>query len=174
MNEATQAACLRSKTMSRLLLMLRWIGAFVVANIVFYAVIAVGIVAIHPDPNVDNDVFFSVVAMLQFLATVLAVTLGALVVPREQRKAAALVLWIGAVAYSVWPLLKGHLGTNNFLLFSDGVVSGGVAYYLARTSLISGRKINRISDHSSQKGQPRNQEAGGDGRRAVPVRSKER
>ncbi len=132
--------------MSRLLLILRWIGAFVVAWIVFLTVIAVGISMIRPD---FGTVFAHVFEILYFLAIFLAVALGVLVVPREQRKVAALVLWILAVAYSVWPLMTGHLGPSNFLLLSEGVVGGGIVYYLARTDLFSGGKINRTSSQNS-------------------------
>jgi hypothetical protein len=159
---------------SRLLLMLRWIGAIFVAFLVLVAVTIVGFVAVGAVLGNHTDTVMTLSFVIFFTSNLLAVGIGACVVPGEQRKAAALALWILLALYAFLPpALSGHL-TGNILVFGCKVAGGGVAYFLATLSLLGGRKINRISNHSSQKGQPRNQEAGGDGKRPVPIRSMRR
>jgi hypothetical protein len=125
---------------------MRSIGAIFVAFLVLVTVTAVGAV-ISKYIGTDTALSFD---FLYFTSNFLAVVIGAYIVPREQRKTAALVLWILlAVPALLGPVLSGHLTVGNILAVGLMVAGGGVAYFLARTGLLSGRKINRVSNIGS-------------------------
>ena len=125
---------------------MRSIGAIFVASLVLVTVTVVGTVIskyIGADTALSLD-------FLYFTSNFLAVVIGAYVVPREQRKAAALVLWILlAIIAFPGPALSGHLTVGNILAIGLTVAGGGVAYFLARMGLLSGRKINHVSNIGS-------------------------
>lgn len=90
---------------------------------------------------------------LFFISCFLAVAVGALIVPPEQRKNAALALWIlSAIDAFLWPTLSGHLTLGNLYPIGIGIAGGGIAYFLVRSGLLSGRGINRVSAQNPQKG----------------------
>jgi hypothetical protein len=92
---------------------------------------------------------------LDFLPYFLAVAVGSLIVPHEQRKKAALALWIlSAINDFLWPTLSGHLTLGNLYSIGVGVAGGGIAYFLVRSGSPSGRWINLVSAQNPQKGPP--------------------
>ncbi|HLH95694.1 MAG TPA: hypothetical protein VKW08_11340 [Xanthobacteraceae bacterium] len=132
--------------MSRLLLVLRWIVAIFVAFLVLVVTTAVGFIAVPW--NQAGTVATLSFDFVNFISHFLAVGIGAYVVPGEQRKAAALALWILSSLHAVLPpALSGHL-TENILVVGCMVAGGGFAYFVARTGLLGGRKINRVSSQS--------------------------
>lgn len=118
-----------------LLLTLRWVGAFVIAFTVFFALVMLGTKVQSPDFAV-SAYGFEISTLLEIVP---AFAVGALVVPREQRKAAVLALWIFAILYYAWPLVTGHRGIYNYLLLGAAGVGGSIVYCLARTRLFGGR-----------------------------------
>jgi hypothetical protein len=92
---------------------------------------------------------------LDFFPYFSAVAVGALIVPREQRKNSALALWIlSAINHFLWPTLSGHLTLGSLYSIGAGIAGGGIAYFLVRSDSLSGRGINRVSAQNPQKGPP--------------------
>jgi|HubBroStandDraft_6_1064221.scaffolds.fasta_scaffold198687_4 hypothetical protein len=128
--------------MSRLLLILRWAAALFVALSVHFMVFALGSVIFK---YLGTDVTTTVNSAI-CIGTFLAVVLGAIVVPSEQRINATLVLCVLICAFYAWPLLTGHTRVLDIYLFGSALAGGLPAYlYLGRTGLLSGRKVNRVS-----------------------------
>jgi hypothetical protein len=128
--------------MSRLLLILRWAAALFVALSVHFMVFALGsVIYQYLDTNVLTTVNLAIC-----VGTFLAVVLGAIVVPSEQRKNATLVLCVLICAFYVWPLLTGYRRALDIYLFGSALAGGLPAYfYVGRTGLLSSSKINRVS-----------------------------
>jgi hypothetical protein len=71
----------------------------------------------------------------------------------NNEKNAALALWIlSAIDAFLWPTLSGHLTLGNLYPIGIGIAGGGIAYFLVRSGLLSGRGINRVSAQNPQKG----------------------
>jgi hypothetical protein len=135
--------------MSRLLLILRWAGALFVALSVHITVFGLGGV-IYKYLGTDAT---TTVNSAVFVGTLLAVVFGAIVVPSEQRKNATLVLCVLICAFYAWPLLTGYTRALDVYVFGSALAGGLPAYfYVGRTGLLSGRKINRVSAPGPEKG----------------------
>jgi hypothetical protein len=129
--------------MSRLGLILRWVGALLVGALVYVTV--AGLVAVI-GRQFGADPIGTIGCTIN-LATIAAVFGGTFIVPREQRKTAALIFWLLATAVPFWfvvqPALSGRFPLINFLLLFSAMIGGYVAYALVRSGLFDGRRINR-------------------------------
>lgn len=120
--------------------MLRWPGAVVVGFIAYIAAFALGYLMWRKFGGDPADASRWILA----IATCCAVLAGAFIVPRENRKAAALVLWLLALLFPVTLLLKntlaGHFTTMNLFEFAGTLFGGLPAYYVVRITLPSAPK----------------------------------
>ena len=93
--------------------------------------------------------------MLRFYCarTLVGVLAGTLIVPREKRQTAALVLWAIALLAPLWGLvqnaLAGSFGLGNFIALGGTLLGGGIAFYSLRVAG-SARRINRVSGQKLQ------------------------
>jgi|HubBroStandDraft_4_1064222.scaffolds.fasta_scaffold295276_1 hypothetical protein len=134
--------------MSRLRLILRWVGALLVAVLVHVSVLGLGALIwqhFGTDPVRTLDWTLSI-------ATFVAVLVGAIVVPRGQWKAAALAIWKLAIVYYLWFVLKnaltGHFSSAALGQFTYALLGGAAAYYAFRSGLLGGLRINSVAKKS--------------------------
>ena len=78
---------------------MRWIGAVVLAFHVYVLALVLA-TFITRQLGVESDTSIA-------LATAVAVIAGAMVVPRKQQRNAVLALWLLALLYPLWVLLRG-------------------------------------------------------------------
>jgi hypothetical protein len=132
-------------SMAHIGLVLRWIGAVCAAVIVFVIVTAIGAL-IWRRSGTDP---LSTVKWTTALAAAAAVLAGAMVVPRGQRKAAALALWMLVSAATLWFVLQdfvaGRFSLANFTTFCFALLGGFIVYYSILSGTFSGRRINRVA-----------------------------
>jgi|SRR5262245_350332 len=135
--------------MSNVAVLLRWLGALIVAAIAYYIVFALGAV-IWQQSGVERG---SALHWIMTLATLVGVLAGTLIVPREKRQTAALVLWAIALLAPLWGLvqnaLAGSFGLGNFIALGGTLLGGGIAFYSLRVAG-SARRINRVSGQKLQ------------------------
>lgn len=135
--------------MSRLLLIMRWLGALAVAVTMYVIAMFLGTLIWSSLGLGAGPQFY----FLFFISYFLAVAVGALIVPHEQRKNAAFALWIlSAIDAFLWPTLSGHLTLGNLYPIGAEIAGGGIAYFLVRSRLLSRPGINRVSAQNPQKG----------------------
>jgi hypothetical protein len=135
--------------MSRQLSIMRWIGALAVAITIYViAMFLCTLIWSSLGLGVGPQFYF-----LFFISCFLAVAVGVLIVPPEQRKNAALALWIlSAIDAFLWPTLSGHLTLANLYPIGVEIAGGGIAYLLARSGLLSGRGSIAFPHRTFKKG----------------------
>jgi hypothetical protein len=115
--------------MSRLRLILRWAGALLVAVLVHFSVIELGVLIWqHFGTDIIRTLEWTV-----YIATLMAVLVGAIVAPRGQRKVVALTIWMLFVAYFLWFVIKnalsGHFSSAALSDFTVVFIGGIIVYY---------------------------------------------
>ena len=117
------------KTVGRVL---RWVGAALIGFAAYLAAFALGYLMWRRyggDPAGASRWILAI-------ATCCAVLAGAFIVPREQRNAAALALWILALLFPLALVLKntlaGHFTGMNLFEFAGTLFGGLPAYYVVR------------------------------------------
>src|SRR5215467_8262251 len=135
--------------MSNIVTVLHWLGALVVATIVYSIVFALGAVIWQHSEAERGSALHWIVT----LATMLGVVAGTFIVPRAKWQAAALVLWAIALLGPIWGLvqdaLAGRFGLANFVALGGTLLGGGIAFYSVRVTR-SARKINRVAEQKRQ------------------------
>ena len=111
------------------LLILRWIGALVLAfHVYLLALVFATFVTRQFGKEFDTSVAF---------ATAVAVIAGAVVVPRAQRRNAVLALSLVALLYPLWIFLRaassGELSAAGLSGLLYTLSGGALAYYLVKT-----------------------------------------
>jgi hypothetical protein len=113
--------------MFRVWLILRWVAALLLALITWTIVVALGAV-IWERFLLDSAFVKGTIG----LATFLGVLSGSIVVPRAQRKAAALTIWLLVVLYFLFFILRsalsGHFSLADFEAFGSALTGGFLAY----------------------------------------------
>lgn len=111
---------------------LRWVGAAMIGFIAYLAAFTLGYLMWRRyggDPAGASRWILAI-------ATCCAVLAGAFIVPREQRKAAALALWVLALLFPAALVLKnalaGHFTSINLFEFAGTLFGGLPAYYVVR------------------------------------------
>ncbi len=119
---------------------LRWAGAVAVGFIAYFAAFATGYLMWRKFGGDPADASRWILA----IATCGAVLAGAFVVPPDNRKAAALALWLLALLFPVALVLKntltGHFTTMNLFEFAGTLFGGLPAYYVVRIAPLSAQK----------------------------------
>jgi len=124
--------------MHAVLLILRWIGAlFVAFHVYVLALVLATFLTRQFGKEFDTTIAF---------ATAVAVIVGAMVVAREQRRAAVLALSLVALLYPAWIFLRaassGELDAGGLSGLLYTLSGGTLAYYLTRT-VFPGRDSGR-------------------------------
>jgi hypothetical protein len=124
---------------------LRWVGAVFAAALTFVIVYVVGALVwrsfgTNPVTTVDSQ---------NFIAAFLAVSAGTYVVAREQRRTAALVLWILVCAGPLWFVLQDVVGNHfslvDFAAFCSVLLGASTPMILARSRLLRGKRVNPVA-----------------------------
>jgi hypothetical protein len=124
---------------------LRWVGAMFTAALIFLIVFTVGaLIWRRFGTNIVTTVHWQ-----NFFAAFLAVTVGTLVVRREQRGTAALVLsifiWAGPLWFVVHDVLVRHYSSLDLEALSGAIIGTLTPLLMARRGLFSGRLVNRVA-----------------------------